>query len=539
MSAVETGAEDSLHCSYPTRVHTFDPTRAKSGPERQFGRLVCRQLFVHRGDTNIRSWRAVEPVADLAAEVPSTYNMGLGASHRAHVVHLRPGVQWGLAVPRQVTAADVLRGFQRACAPGHEAPSLAMLTDTIRGLAEFRASVDAELAPDASARDFAQFCRATPIEGIIVLNENTLIVEAKRPTLEFVNLLTLPEIAPTPAEHEAFLPGQVDDLTSWCSNGPFRVVQHDHGWHGRDIRVLARNGAWDPETDPVRTTNARTFTFTFGAEHGAEARSEAQHLGIRSYRESHGPNRAREPADQQPVAWAVGGYLVFNHSGGRLSDRADRAMVGNTLAAAQRARLGHGFPPLSGDALYPLRGDGPGAEQTDTYPVGEPIIEAAVTRQLVALTPVGELAELAEACWQELEAAGWKVDRLTTADADKAGAIREWDMTVDSWVPSWLQHHERDLYQRLFSGDSPANIGRYRSDHCDRLIQAATATVDPRQAARLWSQVSAWLVEDCAFIPLLVRPLGSVWELDPAVRSPLLPTLDLRPDLAQASFSSA
>lgn len=525
----------TLNCSFAEDLDPFDPTRACSPGARQLARLISRQLLTHRGGANWRGWQAVEPVPDLAVAVPSIYTGSLGASHRSHVVQLRAEARWGGSQPRQVTSSDVMRGFQRVCAPGHPPAAKSMLMNTIRGLREFDAGVRKELSAKATPTEFAEFCRVTPVSGVVLLDELSVVVESVRPTLEMASLLALPCVAPAPEEHEAFFPAQ-GDLMSWCSNGPFRPASDRRDEAGLRVVTLERNPAWCVDSDPVRTSTADGVVATFGVD-ASFGRAQSGPTVV-EYRDEPGLEWHGDAPTNTPLTWVLEPYVVFNHTRAAVSGVRDRAAVVQAFDASQVVAQLQQLIPAAGyrdaEAFYSKAQFGihppttcSGAESTRT------------PGELVALTPPGRLARVAEVCWRQLEAAGWSVQRVTpsTLEAYRAAVNHaeeaEWDITVASWVPSWLQDHQRDLCEVSFAPDSPGNWGRYRSEEAERLLGEAIATVVPQQSRRRWSAVMDVLLGEYALVPVATRPLGASWDLDEAVEAPRLPELDLRPDLAQ------
>ena len=56
--------------------------------------------------------KTTQPAPDLATAAPAVSNGG-----KTYTVTIRTGAQWNTTPPRQVTAADALRGLERACNP--------------------------------------------------------------------------------------------------------------------------------------------------------------------------------------------------------------------------------------------------------------------------------------------------------------------------------------------------------------------------------------------------------------------------------------
>ncbi|WP_262391265.1 hypothetical protein [Nocardiopsis sp. CNR-923] len=197
----------TLRLRGPGDVDQLDPARSLQSPADQLQRLYARQLFTYPPRENPDDWQAIDPVPDLAAAVPSTYNAGLGASHTYHVVHLRRGVLWDTEPAREVTAHDVIRGIKRMCAPTARPAALGYFTSVVRGMAAYCARY-AEAVGGAAADQHrhAGFQNAHDIPGIFALDAQTLVVELLRPTLDLPQILALPCAAAAPAEYDAVVP---------------------------------------------------------------------------------------------------------------------------------------------------------------------------------------------------------------------------------------------------------------------------------------------------------------------------------------------
>src|SRR5262249_57087970 len=77
-------------------------------------------------------------VPDVAMQVPAAANGGVTDGGRVYTYHLRPGVSWNSAPPRQVTAADFIREFKAFCNPGQfPVGNSAYFTSTIAGFGSY------------------------------------------------------------------------------------------------------------------------------------------------------------------------------------------------------------------------------------------------------------------------------------------------------------------------------------------------------------------------------------------------------------------
>ena len=287
----------------------LDPACAHGPQAAQLVRLFSRQLFSYRPHPNLLDWLAVEPVPDLAAEIPSIYNAGVGASYLSHVVHLRPAVFWDTTPPRPVTTADVVRGLKRMANPVARSPLLGYFTSAIRGLAEFCAEYEAAVGADPTAAELAAFQNTHDIAGVLAVDEQTVIVELARPALDIADLLALPCASAAPVEYDQYLPGSPQLHRNLRSNGPFRLVS---GAGGGPVR-LESNPVWDAESDPLRRQHVDAIEIV------AAARSPRQVASAVAAGEADlpwGPPRARHTDGPRRPAHDLGQelspYLAFN-----------------------------------------------------------------------------------------------------------------------------------------------------------------------------------------------------------------------------------
>src|SRR4051794_29044243 len=71
-----------------------------------------RQLFSYPATAGEKDGRlaAEETLPDLATEMPTVANGGLSEDGLTYTIHIRSGPTWNTNPPRQVTAADEIRG---------------------------------------------------------------------------------------------------------------------------------------------------------------------------------------------------------------------------------------------------------------------------------------------------------------------------------------------------------------------------------------------------------------------------------------------
>ena len=76
-------------------------------------RMWARQLLTYPAIAG----QVTDVVPDLATDVPSTSNGGISADGLTYKLTIQTGAMWDTNPPRQVTAADAVRGLERTCNP--------------------------------------------------------------------------------------------------------------------------------------------------------------------------------------------------------------------------------------------------------------------------------------------------------------------------------------------------------------------------------------------------------------------------------------
>ncbi|MGW5666930.1 ABC transporter substrate-binding protein [Micromonospora sp. NPDC003776] len=535
-------------------VDDLDPVAAHHPAAAQLTRLYARQLFTYAAERDLRDWRAVAPVPDLALAVPSTYNAGVGASHRSYVVHLRPGVLWDTAPGRPLTAHDVVRGIKRMANPVLRPPGLVYFTSTIRGMAEYCDQYAASVpAANPSAAALKEFQDANDIPGVFALDDSTVVFELFRPAVDFIDILALPCAAPAPEEYDKFIPGSPQLRANLRSNGPYRLVDADPG---RRL-LFGPNPAWRQDTDPVRGRHAEHIEVTVTPE-----AADAADLPF-------GPAVARRepPGPGDDLGWMLDPYLVVNlrspNAGGAMRDPVVRRAIGVAIDRTALRDLVAEFDPGSlaraADGVVPPGNDGYAEGIDDAGCAGDPerarrlLREAGYEDDVDLVAPHADTdrdARIARRYAADLERAGFRVRLVALPGADyhrlladpARGSAGEWDIAAASRSPDWYHGNGRVFLQPMFhSGPTggTANWGGYRDAEVDALINRALGASVPAQANRIWQEVQQRVLADAAVIPLVFRkpggyPLGS--RVCDAIS---LPTLGSAPDLSLVRLAPA
>lgn len=567
MTQIARALASTLRLRGPAHIDTLDPVAAYHAPAEQITRLFARGLLGYLAEADLRDWRAVAPVPDLATDVPSTYNTGMGARHLNYVVHLRPGAMWDTTPPRQVTAHDVVRGFKRMGNPVRPAAALAYFTSTIRGMRRFCQEYAAATPGQPSAADLAAFTAANEIPGVFALDDDSLVIELERPALDFVNMLALPCAAPAPAEYDAFLPGSAELSRNLVSNGPYRVAGY---LPGREFR-LERNPAWRQQSDPIRHQLVDAIVVTMTSELTAEIAAEVAAgradlpwaLGLAAG--GHDGARSDSAADGgDGVGYELDPYLVINMRGGvpALRDAAVRRALCHAINKAAVAdlleELSPGRPALAAGSVIP---PGNAAHQELDY-YSTPGHAGDADRCRALLAEAGHPDGLALTLVHLDDEAGGRVARSCALDLEKGGVRvqlaaldfasyrnllagrgpgggRGWDLAVASWRPDWRHGNGRVFVQPMFASGPPGwagNHGGYASPRVDQLIDQALAhTEDPDRANAAWREAERQALSDAAVIPILFRRPAVPGLRGPRVRGAVeLPAAGYAADLSSA-----
>lgn len=531
----------------------YHPATASS----QVNRLFARQLFSYRPETDLRSWQAIAPVPDLAVEIPSIYNAGLGASGTSYVVHLRTDVHWDTTPPRRLVADDVIRGLKRMCNPVLRSPMLAYFLGTVRGFQEFCEGYDADVRnSNPDPEQLARYQNSHEIPGVFALDDQTLIFELVRPALAFVNILALPCASAAPVEYDALVPNSPELHANIRSIGPYRPVEVSN------TRLLfERNLVWRQESDPIRRQHLDGLEIVKGPadRNDVAGRIDAGAAdlpwGLRV-----APDNDDLPDDPESgLGYSLDPYVVFN----MVSPRADKALskreirqaiahaIDKEAIAALVNEIGSGWAARPADSIIPIGNEGyrgakpgyrldlakartllaeagypDGLALTAVCPVLPPYLQ--ITRSYVAdLAKIGVSVAISELAVE---------DYYALLEDPEHAQQEAWDLACLSWSPSWFHRNSQTFLQPLFQTNSwhgTANCGQFQDLQADKLIESALDTVDPRKAEMLWQTVEQEVVDACVIVPLLFQtPVRGPWRSQRVRNAIPLPALGHALDLA-------
>ncbi|MGC5053285.1 ABC transporter substrate-binding protein [Micromonospora sp. DT48] len=513
----------------PGGLDHLDPAAAYYAFSHQVIRLFARQLFSY---PTTEDSRALVPVPDVAAELPTVANGGRSADGRRYTLRLRDGVCWDTSGHRAVTAADFVRGFKRMANPVAGAGALAYYTSTIVGMAQFAEGYRARFAGRTpTAAELADYQNSHDIAGLRAVDDRTLLIELRRPANDLLHLLAMPFASAAPREYDHLVPDSPEFIRQVRSNGPYRVTSYVPGSH----LTMAHNPAWKPDADPIRRRYVDRIDVRIARVSDERVREEiTSGRADLSWGAAVGRPRRRTEADRN-LGWALNPYLVFNLNSPRESGALRRREVRLAIAyAIDKARLVRFFDDMGiGTVTRPAHGVIPpgnvGHRDYDPYPTPGDRGDRARCRQLLAeaghpngltLTMIYRIdavhGQVAKAIAEDL--AGGGIDcRLVEIDQTDEyyrilqdplrAAAGEWDITPAAFMPDWFGNNGRSYVQPMFQSNTAvgtANYGGYHNPMVDDLIERALSAPTEDAAAALWHQVDQQVLADVAIVPILV-----------------------------------
>jgi peptide/nickel transport system substrate-binding protein len=518
----------------PGSMDHVDPATSFFMLSGQIIRLFTRQLFAYPPIKGLRDWRDLNPIADVATEVPTVDNGGVSADRLTYTVRLRPGVCWDTTPERAVTAQDFVRGFKRMANPVLRSGAIHYFTSTIAGMAEFCDAYAAAMPADPAPADLAAFQNAHDIAGLAALDQRTLRFRLLRPASDFIHILATAFTSPAPVEYDAFLPDSDAFRRGVRSCGPYRLTEYVHG----EMLHMEPNPSWRKESDPVRGQHLDGVHVTMDRTAKPEdvrrriRAGEADLSWASPVTEPYDINPA-DPADN--LGYAVNPYLAFNmvspNAGGAVTtlkvrqaiafavdkiamiDIFDNLSAGTVMWPAHTAIPpgNYGYRDYN---LYPSPGDRGDPERARALLVeagyGDGLTLIVVHRDMDANPEVARQLEI------DLGKIGISLRLVGLGHAEHYPHLQNpanaragtWDIAVAAWTPDWFGNNGRAFLQPMFQTNAvhgTGNYGCYSNPEVDRLIDHALSVTDPDEAGDAWHEVDLRIMRDAAIVPVLVH----------------------------------
>ncbi|MCW5254499.1 ABC transporter substrate-binding protein [Streptomyces sp. SHP 1-2] len=488
-------------------------------------RAISRQLVTFPTTKDEKD--AIGLVPDLATEVPRP------ADSRTFSFTIREGATWDAGESgRQITGADVERGFKRLCNPVVPSAGASYYIDAIEGMRAFCDGFG-KVAKNVTA--IREYVEKNDITGIVTKGEREVTFRLTAPMGDFTNLLALVSASPAPAESLDHLPDSPDYRRTVVSSGPYRVSDY----RADQKIVLDRNPAWKAASDPLRKAYVDRIEITFGATQdsvmqqlqagtvdlpwdtvvppallpGLAAAKDDRLLIVKTGATEpylainlRSPNNGKALSKlkvRQALAYAVDKKAVLQVQGGATVGQIQNQLFVSTLIGSEPfdpyPTPGHRGDPDKARALLAEAGHPDGLtlklpyRTKDQYPqvaqaLQAGLAKAGITLKLIPVTPNDYYGE-------------W----LTNDAAQTSG---RWDIAPAGWAPDAPGTSHRTVYDPLIRKPSVTgsyNYGSYSNPKADALADRALATSDERTAAELWNRIDRMVMSDVPLIPIAVR----------------------------------
>ena len=183
-------------------------------------------------------------VPDIATAAPVVSDGGL-----KYAVTIRTGAMWDTTPPRQVNAADVVRGVERSCNPNTPFGGQPDFSDILAGYADFCNGFANVSSTSATAMAAYINNNASKLTGVQVDPSNPLTVDftLTKPAAYFPGVLSLPPFNPAPVESLQAVPASATAWQDVQSDGPYKISAYNPG---KSI-TFVRNPSWSQSVDPV------------------------------------------------------------------------------------------------------------------------------------------------------------------------------------------------------------------------------------------------------------------------------------------------
>ena len=176
---------------------------------------------------------------------------------KTYTYHIKKGVMWDAASPRQVTAADEVRGIEMLCNPVSPTGAPGYYESTIVGM---QAWCTAFLKVKPTVPAIKAFISSHKLAGVQAQGTNTVVFHLVQPASDFNDIMSLPFSSPAPVEYLNYVPDSAAFRAHTISDGPYEIQTYK----ANTQIVLVRNPAWKASTDQVRKAYVDKIVVTEG-----------------------------------------------------------------------------------------------------------------------------------------------------------------------------------------------------------------------------------------------------------------------------------
>jgi peptide/nickel transport system substrate-binding protein len=463
---------------------------------------------------------------DLATAMPTITDGGL-----KYAVTIRKGAMWDTTPPRQVTAADEIRGIKRSCNPTYPFGGQPDFSDILVGYTTFCnafANVSSTSAPAQAA-----FINSHQISGVSVDPSNPLTVDftLSKPASYFTGVLNLAPFNPVPAEILNYLPDSNALSQHTYSDGPYEVQSYVPN---KSI-VFVRNPAWQASSDPIRKAYVNQIDVS---ETGNQAGIYQQILTNSPQADVQwdvpvpstdvpGLIASKDPRLNLQTEGATNPYIIFNtiskNNGGALAKVAVRQAISYALSQTQLIQ-NHGGPDIDPPLTHLIAPGTDGSSPNfDDYPYNptkakQLLASAGITHMTLKLLyrPQNLSAQKDfQTIQANLAAVGITVTGVPASNADFYGkylvpgtAAKQsvWDLAEAGWGPDWYPTGGKSYFLPILDGNdlppASSNFGFFNDPTLNNDMQQALAATSVNAASALWHTADVEAMSQAALYPI-------------------------------------
>ncbi len=488
-------------------------------------RMFSRQLFANPAIEG----KTTTAAPDLATEIPTESNGGISKDGLTYTIKLRQGVKWDTSPPRDIVAADVVRGVERSCNPAQPYGGLPDYLTLLEGFQDF---CDGFAKVQTNASAIAKYINDTDFSGAVAKDDSTVVFTLTHPATYFVDMLTMHSFDPAPEEILKYVPGSQDLGKNQVASGPYKIDSYEPT---KSI-VLSRNPAWDASTDPIR--KAYVDKIVINETVSQESTQQQLQTGTASadmeFNNFPPPSQlpqliaSNDPNLNLGASDSSNPYIWFNQR----SPNNNKAMADLKVRQALEYAINRdniiqvlGGPEINTPLTHVLPKGIQGSEDFDLYPYNpdkakQLLQEAGHGSGLTIKFLYNADSEGAQKTFatvqQDLSKVGIKVTGVPSPSADlftkylQSPSVADngtWDVTSSGWGPDWFGNAALSYFGPLFNGKAAfppigSNFGFYESSKTDALIEKASRSTDLQESLDAWAAADRQVMEDAAFFPI-------------------------------------
>ncbi len=496
-------------------VQRLDPNISYYTVDYLAERMFARQLYTYPASLS----KNTTVVPDMATAMPVITNGG-----KTYSITIRKGVMWDTTPPRQVTAADFMRGVQRTCNPTQAFGGTPDFNTLIVGYMAF-CNGFAKVSTTSPAAQKA-YIDANPISGITTSGLN-ITINLTTPATYFVDILAFPAFSPAPVEYLNYLPSSAQLQQHTISDGPYKVAAYSP----TKYIDFVRNPDWKASTDPVR----KAYVNKINIIETVSQQSVQQQLATNSSDAMEWnqpvptadiPNliATKNPDFSLQPTFGMNPYFVFNAAAGPLKSLTVRQaleyginrnhIIQNYGGPAVNPPLTHILPngiggsinfdpypynPTKAKALLKAAGYGPGHQLTLTFMYASDFPQQQADFQ----TLQADLGKLGI----KVKGYGTPQANLFTLMSNPANPRKDlWDVADVGWFPDWYGNAAKSFFGPLFYGKvlppESNNDGLFNSAAVNADVVRAEAATSVAAADAAWHQADIDTMKGAAIFPV-------------------------------------